>query len=84
MGLRLGKEGSEMSSETRIFKYEMITSLVCGIERYGLILKEEGKEDIVIEDITVERRMIEVIIALFNREQLSPLHLADALEDILP
>ncbi len=73
-----------MSSEISIFRYEMITTSVCGIERYGLILKEDGKDDVVIEDITVDRRMIELVIALFNREQLSPLHLADALEDILP
>lgn len=73
-----------MSSETSLFRYEMITTSICGIERYGLILKEDGKDDVVIEDITVDRRMIEVVIALFNREQLSPLHLADALEDILP
>ena len=66
------------------FEYVVTSEMIDGIERYGLILKVNGKETLVVHDITVDRGMIERTASLFNRGQLSPIHLADALEDLLP
>ncbi len=49
---------------------------------YGLAVTKDG-ERYIVKDVTTDRREAEQLAELFTRVQLSPLHLLDALEDML-
>lgn len=57
-------------------------------DTYGIQAKRRvlhGWEQIeLIHDVTTDRKFADLLVNLFNRRQLSPVHLRDALEDMLP
>lgn len=56
-------------------------------DTYGIQAKKviRGWEQIeLIHDVTTDRKFANLLVSLFNRRQLSPIHLRDALEDMLP
>lgn len=57
-------------------------------DTYGIQAKKKvirGWEQIeLIHDVTTDRKFAYLLASLFNLHQLSPIHLRDALEDMLP
>lgn len=57
-------------------------------DTYGIQAKRkviQGWEQIeLIHDVTIDRKFVSLLVSLFNRCQLSPIHLREALEDLLP
>lgn len=51
---------------------------------YGICCRENGKDVLTIHDISPNRLTVEDMIEVFNNEKLSPIHLYDAVEDLLP
>ncbi len=69
----MGKAGRyEVISETLLF--EEGCSVVYGIRT----------DDKQVRDISTDRAFVEAMAESFNREQLDPIHLLDAIEDMLP
>ena len=50
---------------------------------YGIAYKTDKGEITVIEDITSDKKSIERLVNVFNRESLDPIHLDQAVEDYL-
>ncbi|MDR3344553.1 MAG: DUF6514 family protein [Oscillospiraceae bacterium] len=50
---------------------------------YGLLLNE-GHGSVCLQDISVQRAFVERMAETFNRLQLAPVHLHDAVENLLP
>lgn len=57
-------------------------------DTYGIQAKKKvirGWEQIErIHDVTTDRKFASLLVSLFNQHQLSPIHLREALEDMLP
>lgn len=52
-------------------------------EAFGVAAVESGEVVFSVGDITDDREKINALVTLFNEEELSPLHLENAIEDFL-
>lgn len=88
------KPCKSVSISYALWKYQVISSLQKGLEEasedyttFGIQVSLNGSCPAlvidVVEDISLERKTVEKIVAKFNRYQLSPLHFREILSDIL-
>ena len=68
--------------------YQVILEHACALEigeyeTYGIAVTDRGKAIRIISDITPDQQQASTLAERFNREQLSPEHLDQAVEDFL-
>lgn len=75
------------------WQYQTVHERMCNLElgqydTYGIQANRKvlyGWEKIeLIHDVTTNQQVAELLVNLFNQHQLSPIHLHDVLEDMLP
>ena len=56
----------------------------CGFyETYGIALIVDGAPQRIIKDISLDREKVVSLVALFNEEDLDPVHFSQAVDDFL-